>query len=175
MKILNEEFKRQYMRHSWNEYNSLPYGFFTGGCGSSEMPSISKAIGLRTDVCETCKKRFEHTSEHAYRRSDKKQHLIFCSYSCMRRYDARKQSENESGACRTGRPPKAISNRIEALVEKIEKENAELAACLDDKERASVKNRRDRHIRDLRELRRTEEEKRKEVIGHEEGSDNQES
>lgn len=157
MASLNAEFKRLYRSRELSAYDSLPPGLMTGGYESKERPTISKTLGLRSDVCATCKKRFEHTSEHAYRRNKDNRCLIFCSYSCMRQYDAAAKSNKNLHVHHTGRKKKRLSERIADLEEKIALEDAALATGIGGEERIKLKKRRDRHIRELRKARGIEE------------------
>ena len=157
MAILNPEFKRLYMNRALSAYDSLPSGLLTGGYACKARPTISKTLGLRTDVCASCKKAFEHTNQHAYKRRKDNRSLLFCSYTCMRQYDAMVQSGKEKGTRRTGRPPKSASERIKSIQEKIEQDNSALASGLVGEESAKIRKRIGRHMRELMKIRRMEE------------------
>lgn len=141
MASLNPEFRRKYMSRILSGYDSLPHGLLTGGCEAKDRPTINKSIGLTADTCAQCGKRFEHTKEHAYRRSTDSRQKLFCSYSCMRAFDRRTEDKARKTAGVRGRPRMSRTDRIAYEKEKILENQEALDLCMDQKEMERIKRR----------------------------------
>ena len=152
MASLNPEFKRKYMSHSLSGYDSLPHGLLTGGCEAKDRPTINKSIGLTADTCAECGKRFEHTPEHAYRRSVNGRQKLFCSYHCMRAFDRRAEDGKPIKTSKQGRPRMRDADRIAYAQEKIRENQEALAECTDPKELQRIKKRIKYHRKALEEI-----------------------
>lgn len=141
MASLNPEFKRKYMSRSLSGYDSLPSGLLTGGFEAKDRPTIHKNIGLYTDKCAECGERFEHTPEHAYKRSVNGRQKLFCSYHCMRAFDRRAEDGKPIKTSKQGRPRMRDADRIAYAQEKIRENQEALAECRDQAELQRIKKR----------------------------------
>lgn len=152
MASLNPEFKRKYMSRSLSGYDSLPHGLLTGGFEAKERPTIHKNIGLYTDTCAECGARFEHTTEHAYKRIVNGKQKLFCSYHCMRAFDRRAEDGKTVKTGSQGRPRMRDADRIAYAQEKIRENQEALAECTDPKELQRIKKRIKYHRKVLEEI-----------------------
>lgn len=141
MASLNPEFKRKYMSRSLSGYDSLPHGLLTGGFEAKERPTINKNIGLYSDKCAECGARFDHTTEHAYKRIVNGKQKLFCSYHCMRAFDRREEDGKTVKTGSQGRPRMRDADRIAYAQEKIRENQEALAECTDPKELQRIKKR----------------------------------
>ena len=141
MASLNAEFKRKYMSRSLSGYDSLPHGLLTGGFEAKERPTIHKNIGLYTDTCAECGARFEHTTEHAYKRIVNGKQKLFCSYHCVRAFDRRAEDRKTVKTGSQGRPRMRDADRIAYAQEKIRENQEALAGCTDPAEMLRIKKR----------------------------------
>lgn len=152
MASLNPEFKRKYMSRSLSEYDSLPSGLLTGGFEAKDRTTIHKNIGLYTDTCAECGSRFEHTPEHAYKRSVNGRQKLFCSYHCMRAFDRREEDKKTVKTGIQGRPRMRDADRIAYAKEKIRENKEALAVCTDQAELQRIKKRIAYHRKVLEEM-----------------------
>lgn len=152
MASLNPEFKRKYMSRSLSGYDSLPHGLLTCGFEAKDRPTIHKNIGLYTDTCAECGERFEHTTEHAYKRSLNGRQMLFCSYHCMRSFDRRAEDRKTVKTGSQGRPRMRDADRIAYAQEKIRENQEALAGCTDQKELQRIKKRIKYHRKVLEEI-----------------------
>lgn len=153
MESLNPEFKRKYMSRSLSGYDSLPSGLLTGGFEEKDRPTIHKNIGLYTDTCAECGARFEHTTEHAYKRRTAGRQKLFCSYHCMRALDRRAEDKKTVKTGSQGRPRMRDADRIAYAQEKIRENQEALAGCTDPAELLRIKKRIKYHRKVMEDLR----------------------
>lgn len=153
MAHLNPEFRRKYMSRSLSDYDSLPSGLLTGGFESKDRPTIHKNIGLYQDTCAECGARFEHTPEHAYKRSVNGRQKLFCSYHCMRAFDRRAEDGKPIKTSKQGRPRMRDADRIAYAKEKIRENQEAMAGCTDQAELQRIKKRIKYHRKALEEMR----------------------
>ena len=58
---------------------------------------VQKDFGLREHRCRECGKVFECSEGYVYKRKKKDHNFdYFCSYSCLRKYDKRKESHERT-------------------------------------------------------------------------------
>lgn len=153
MASLNPEFKRRYLSRSWNEYDCIPHGLMTGGYEDKDRPTINKNIGLTADTCAVCGKRFEHTTEYAYKRRVNRRQKLFCSYQCMRDFDRRAEDRKTVKTGSQGRPRMSDADRIERAEMMIRENQEALAECTDQKELQRIKKRIQYHRKVLEAMR----------------------
>lgn len=152
MASLNPEFKRKYMSHGLSMMDSIPNGLLTGGFEAKDRPTIHKNIGMYTDICAECGARFEHTTEHAYKRSVNGRQKLFCSYHCMRTFDRRSEDGKTVKTGSQGRPRMRDADRIAYAQDKIRENQEALAVCTDPKELQRIKKRIKYHRKVLEEI-----------------------
>lgn len=64
-------------------------------CEGLSYRTVSKIeLGLSEHVCPVCGKTYSRTSQHAWKIGTYRKQIYFCSYSCMRRFQLRKEERD---------------------------------------------------------------------------------